>query len=81
MTETEFFSTTDLPLAATLICLGYNCDVDSSNNIRAKFYFKNSEKLEQDIKNFWTNEIKVSPKDFSNAQRDLKARIRERENV
>lgn len=75
--EIEFFSTTDLPLAATLLCHGFDCSIDSTDQSRAKFLFKNTVKLMAIVNMFWANDLKVSPKDFSNAQRDLKARIRE----
>lgn len=73
----EFFTTTDLALAASLLCTGYDCNIDARDQVRAKFLFKNNRELEETVRKYWANELRVSPKEFSNSQRELKARIRE----
>ena len=73
----EFFETTDLPLAASLLSFGYDCTLQSLDGRRVKFMFVNNPNLQDLVKQYWGNELMVSPKEFSNAQRELKVRIRE----
>ena len=75
--EIEVFSTTELTLAASLLCKGFDCNINNINPTRASFIFVNSKNLQKTVSDYWKNDILVEPKHFSNAQRDLKARIRE----
>lgn len=60
----DHFNTYDLPLAASMVALGHKIDHISreSENGRAKFYFRRSEKLQVDVTAFWQQELCVSPK-------------------
>lgn len=76
-TSSYFFETSDLPLATTLTALGFPLqELDASDPIRVIFKFFQDENLKNTVSAFWQNELRVEPKTFSNAQRELKARIR-----
>lgn len=70
------FETNDFSLAITLICLGFPINqLDRTNRNKVGFIFNRSDALENNVRNYWSNQIKVSPKDFFNTQKELKARI------
>ena len=56
--------TYDLPLAASMVALGHTIDHISreSDGGRAKFCFRRSDALQQDVTAFWKQELRVSPK-------------------
>jgi hypothetical protein len=74
--RTDHFQTNDLPLASTLVCLGYCVSrIDNTDPRRVAFCFPKSEPLEIDVERFWNGEVRVEPKQYSNSQKTLKARI------
>lgn len=71
------FSTSDFPLATSLVCLGFPIDhIDrSSSQERVKFNFAQSEELNEAIQAFWRKEVKIEPLLFCSTQKFLKSRI------
>lgn len=70
------FTTYDLCLANTLQLLGYVVErIDKTNPRKAEFVFKDSDALRVDIKKFWDGELRVSPLEFYQQLRMLKARL------
>jgi len=75
--RSSFFETSDLPLAVTLVCLGFVLDsLDGNNPSRIVFNFRQNETLQEAIGKYWAGSLCVEPKQFWSTQRDLKARIR-----
>lgn len=71
------FKTSDLPLAVTLVNLGFKLlGVDSQNPSRVIFLFRTSSNLTKSLNDFWQGRISVEPKSFWSTQRELKSRIR-----
>lgn len=67
----------DLVLVTTLVILGFSfTGLDISNPSRVIFEFSPNQKLQEAIDAFWEGKLSVEPKEFSAAQRELKARIR-----
>lgn len=74
--ELEVIKTSDFTLSATLLCLGYDIlGIDKTNIRRVVFYFRKTSDLEVAIRDFWDNRIRLNPKDFVYAQKEIKARI------
>lgn len=75
--RSDFFETSDLPLATTLAVLGFSLHhLDASNPSRVRFFFNKTTALEKTLAKFWIGRIVVEPKAFWNTQRELKSRIR-----
>lgn len=71
------FQTSDFPLVATLVTLGFQIDsLDTSDPSRVVFTFIQTTELIETIESFWSSSTSVEPKYFCNIQRELKARIR-----
>lgn len=76
MDQLEVIKTSDFTLSATLFCLGYDIlGIDKTNMKRVIFYYRRSSDLEMAIQDFRYNRVKVNPKEFAQAQRDIKERI------
>lgn len=70
--------TSDIELASTLLCCGYNVDgIDNTNPRKIFFLFKRTEKIEQLVDLYWRGELKVEPKEFASSRREIMARIHE----
>lgn len=75
--EDRSFQTSDLPLAVSLLVLGFDLDgLDASNPSRVVFRFSQQDSLSEAVDAFWKGELSLEPKAFWNVQRELKARIR-----
>lgn len=71
------FETSDFPLCVTLLTLGFTIDaLNGADPNRIVFCFSQTDSLIDSIKKYWTGQLSVEPKSFWNAQRELKARIR-----
>ena len=67
----------DIHLAAALICNG--CALESIHEVvPGRFAFVFQEMLDQDslLEQYWQGEMRVEPKQFANAVRELKARTK-----
>lgn len=73
----DYYSTSDLSLAAA-ITLFYSLEVvDRTNPRKAQFLFKRNESLDQFIEAFWRKELKVDPQTYFNQLKTIKARLYE----
>ena len=76
MNDIDVIKTSDFTLASTLLALGYDIiGIDKTNPKRVVFYYSRTSDLEATIKKYWSDEIKLNPKDFVYAQREIRARI------
>lgn len=81
MVEEQNYSTRDLTLAATLVSLGfalqqidYQIEGDKPNPI-GYFLFENSDELQETLRQFWSGQVTVEPKEFINNMKGLKSQI------
>lgn len=75
--QQSLFITADLALAATL-SLWYPLDsIDQTNPQKSFFNFKRDEQLDQFIEQYWRGEIRIEPKAYFSALRELKVRLHE----
>lgn len=75
LTNNDFFSSTDLCLGSTLLCLGYRLEAIEKNSPKSTFIFERNEGLDRAIQAFWAGEIRVDPKAFFNCLKEIKARL------
>lgn len=81
MVDLPLVRTADINLAATLLVLGFAIDgTDNRNPKKVFFYFKRTQKLEEVIDRYWRGDLKVEPKEFGYAKREIMTRIKENEN-
>ena len=74
----ETFQTRDLSLAATLVCYGHKASIEVIDYLgRASFSFPEDDQLETRIQlwNIGSENLKVDPKKYSYAVKDLKMMI------
>ena len=77
MSQNDFYSTSDLALAA-VVFLFYPLEAIDNQNPRARFLFKREADLDKLIEEYWRGELKVEPKAYFNALRTIKSRLYER---
>jgi len=85
----EFYITSDINIAATLLVLGFKMvSLDPSNPSRVKFFFDPMEitentplNVEEVSREYWNSGISVNPRELFNVKRDLISRIREGERL
>lgn len=77
--ENNLYRTTDLALA-TAISLFYPIEaIDRQNPRKAYFVFKRERGLNELIEKYWRGELRVDPKTYFYALREIKARLYEYE--
>jgi len=75
LTINNYYSTSDLGLAATL-SLWYPIEgIDRTNPHRAVFLFKRDEELNPLLEAYWRRELKVEPQTFFNQLKTIKSRL------
>lgn len=75
LNETDFYKTSDLPLAVVL-SLYYPLEaIDRTNPRRAFFIFKRSPELDELIEKYYRRELKVDPATFFERLSFLKSRL------
>jgi hypothetical protein len=73
--DSNYFSTSDLPLAAT-ISLWYPLDsIDANRQDKVNFLFKRDKGIDELVENYWRRNLRVDPIDIFNALKLLKSRI------
>ncbi len=73
----DYYSTSDLSLAAAL-SLHYPIEaIDRQNPQKAQFLFKRDEHLNQLIETYWKGELRVNPVAYFNQLKTIKARLYE----
>ena len=71
-----YFESKSLPLATTLVCLGFPLDsLVKSNDGKYIFLFRSTKELKTALEAFWQRSLNVEPNSFFEAQRFLKSRI------
>jgi len=76
--ESSFWRTADLSLAATIFLFRPLEMVDKTSNSRkSEFVFAHDKELDELIEQFWRDEIRVSPRAYFSAIRDIKVRLYE----
>lgn len=74
----DVFCTSDLPLATTLISLGFTVShLDRTDGQRVRFCFDRTEELDETVEFFWRGELRIEPKLFCLNQKLLKSRLHE----
>lgn len=76
--ENNIYRTADLSLAAALQLYKPLIGVDRQNPRRAEFLFDQSPELNKLVESFWRGELKVDPRAYFAALREIKARLYER---
>lgn len=77
-----FLKTSDLNLAAALLCCNHNVvGINPVSPSKVEFYFDKSEELQKDYDAYWNNTLRVSPKDYSYYRKELLTRINKNETV
>ena len=71
------FQTTDFGLATTLSALGFSVkDLDKSKDPRRiRFVFEKTNELDEAIQKFWSNDVRIEPKEFCMQQKALKSQL------
>lgn len=76
MHENDQFETSDLALAAALLCVGVGIEaVDHVNPKRAVFIFKRLAGLDDTIQAFWQHQLQVDPLSYFNCLKEAKTRL------
>lgn len=76
MADLPLIKTSDITLASSLLCIGFDVmGIDNRNPRRAVFFFKKTPKLMQKIDAYWNKELKVSPLDLSHSRKEIMSRI------
>ncbi|QQG43969.1 MAG: hypothetical protein HYW86_03845 [Candidatus Roizmanbacteria bacterium] len=74
--EDDYFISQELSLVAALIAWDFPLiDIDKTNPKKMSFIFYNSSKLQKAIQSYWNESVKVSPKKYFYALKDVKSRI------
>ncbi len=76
--EKYYLKTSEISLAATLICYGFSLDhLDPTESNRLLFVFKRNGNGDLDIliQAFWADTLTVSPKKYFYILKELKARV------
>lgn len=76
LSENDFFYSTDLGLAASLVSHGFFLNhLDKSNPQKVEFCFERVSQLDQAIQLYWANQLTVPALAYFNALKMLKNRI------
>ena len=73
MTDT-YFSTSDFPLSASLLTLGFEF-IKTEKSERVYFHFRRSTELDETVNKYWCNCLLVEPRAFFSGQKFLKEKI------
>ncbi|MHB1864561.1 MAG: DUF5659 domain-containing protein [Candidatus Saccharimonadales bacterium] len=74
--KNDNYKTSDLALAAALICHGHNLEtLDKHNAKRVLFIFQQSDNLNESLNGYWENLLTINPRQYFDAIRNLKARL------
>lgn len=75
LNQDNFYKTSDLALA-TAISLFYPIEkIDKADSGKAYFLFKRDKNLEQLIRDYWKQELKIEPQNYFNQLKIIKARL------
>ena len=66
----------DMPLAITLITLGFHLEtIDRSDRVRYQFCFKRESKMNNLVQAYWSGELRLEPKLLFMNHKLLKSRL------
>ena len=57
----NYFQTENIPLAITLVTLGFKLEVLDRKSRKTKFYFSRTAELAEAVQAFWLRRLKVEP--------------------
>ena len=75
MAINNYFETSELSLSSALLCLGYKLLIVEKRNPKSLFMFERTEFIDQAIQGFWAGEVRVEPKAYFNAIKEVKSRL------
>lgn len=74
--EKLFLRTSDINLAAALLCMGHDVTgIDPSNFGRVAFFFEKTQELDDKVDAYWRDDLRVSPKLYMYHRKELLTRI------
>ena len=80
LTNEEYMEISDFSLVSALVgCLGFSIvktTADPSEYPKVRFVFRKTKELEDAIANFWDGSLRVDPKRYWSATREIKSQIR-----
>lgn len=71
----EYFKSNELALASALIVLGYPLFAIDKQKPKSVFLFERNEGLDELVKDFWTGNLRIEPKLYFNAIKEIKSRL------
>ncbi len=72
----EYYDTSDMALAAALLCGGCKLEaLDRSNSRRVLFVFERTGDLEEMLDDYWQDSAVVNPRTYFDSIRMLKSRL------
>ena len=74
-TGSKYFHTTDLALASAVSLFFPLESIDKRNPQKAFFLFKQNGELDQLVKQYWQQELKIEPQAYYNQLKMIKARL------
>lgn len=76
-TETQYFDTMDIYVAAALEALGmkFHSLVQTGNGRKYLFRFHREEGIDDKVRLFWKNKLQVPALSYMNAMRSMKSRL------
>lgn len=77
MKNYDDFTTNDLALAATLSTLGFSIEAIEKQQFssRATFVFIKNDNLSKVVESYWSDKLRVNPKNYFDALKHIKTRI------
>lgn len=72
----EYYDTSDMALAAALLCGGCKLEaLDRSNSRRALFIFEHTKDLDKILNDYWQDSVTVNPRTYFDWVKHLKTRL------
>jgi hypothetical protein len=73
--QQNFYSTSDMALAAVISLYCPIEEVDRSDPRKAQFLFRQSDDLDRLVGGYWRGQLQIEPQQFFNQLRIIKARL------
>ena len=74
--EKSFLRTSDINLAAALLCSGHDVTgINPTDPNRVTFFFEETPELRKNYEAYWNNSLRVSPKDYVYSRKELLTRV------
>lgn len=72
---TDYFSTTDLALAAAISLFFPLEAINATSSYKSEFLFKRIDDLDRLVEAYWKGELKVEPRAYFNQLKAIKSRL------